>query len=149
MGRKLFVYGTLRQGMINYTKYLKGHVRKITPAFIKGEMFMLKSGKFPAVIEGTEFIHGEIIELKKNSASIIKQVDKMEGFHVDDSPDNLYDKELYPIYNQQGKKIDQLEIYLYNIARNPKLKDTLGEKISSNDFVEYCKKNKLKRFTSK
>lgn len=73
----LFVYGTLKQGEINHG-LLAPHVRSIEPASIRGLLY--DTGDFPALAEGDDWVHGELITLDPDSLDeVMPVIDRLEG----------------------------------------------------------------------
>lgn len=133
---KIFVYGTLREGMYNYELYLKGRVTNIQEAYVKGELYQLKGVRYPALLAGEEYITGEIMEIQDEH--ILKELDEMEGFICTGHPDNEYDRIHMDIYDKQHQKIDYLPVYFYN-HKNEQRKALIQNRITSNDFVRFMK----------
>ena len=69
--------------------------------------------------------------MKKNGME--KLFDEYYGKNVEK---NHYDRLLLDIYDSDYKKADKAYVYVYNL-NNPELKDTLGEKIKDNDFLNF------------
>ena len=119
---KIFVYGTLRQGMYNYDIYLKDEKSFREYAYLT---------------KGNQYILGEIQEVSEEKA---KELDEMEGYHGDNHESNEYHRILCPIYNEQHEVITSMPVYVYNtdnINNAP-----IGECIESGDFVSYVKAHK-------
>ena len=85
---EIFVYGTLLEGCRNYLRYLDGHVHQIMPAYVKGTLYSLKGRDYPALLPGSDFIRGEVMEADDE---VIPAIDQLEGY-VPGSPDNEYEK---------------------------------------------------------
>lgn len=132
---RVFVYGTLREGMYNYEKYYKGHVRKKQMGYVKGELYTIKDKVYPALIEGEQMILGEILELDESFSQAA--VDEMEGHYGEDCIHNEYNKIICDIYDMDQKTvIDRLPVYMYNL-KNPQQKDALQKRIVSGDYVSH------------
>lgn len=136
----IFVYGSLREGMYNYDRYLKGRVNANKKAYVKGNLYEIKGVVYPALIDGERMILGEIIEI--SDEKIIPELDALEGFIEKDHMDNEYDKIVMDIYNVDHEIIDRLPVYVFNM-RNPKNQALLGDLIEINDYVEHCKQKGL------
>lgn len=131
----IFVYGTLREGMYNYDRFLKGHVTAKKNAYIKGSLHSIIGKVYPALLEGEDFILGEVLSLD-NEVSMA-DVDELEGYLGPDCIDNEYNKLDMEILDEDKKTvIGNLPVYMYNV-KNPQLKETVGPKIQCNDFVLY------------
>lgn len=136
---RIFVYGTLRVGIYNYNKYLKGENSFRQYGYVKGSLFTIKNKVYPALtLDGSDMIVGEIHEV--NDKTLI-DVDKMEGYIGENDITNEYDKIFCDIYNEQEEKIDKLPVYVYNM-RNPENKLLLGDKIPCLDYVKYIQDKK-------
>lgn len=129
---KIFVYGTLREGMYNYEKYLKGRVRLKQQAYVKGLLYNIKGVVYPALLPGDQWICGEIMEIEDDM--ITKELDELESYYGEGNIHNEYDKQMMDIYDKDKHMIAQLPVYLFNL-RNPKHQNCLGEIISSGDYV--------------
>ena len=143
---KLFVYGSLRKGCFNH-HYLEGIAEYKGLFYVKGDNFTLTNQKYPALIlsdQNTEdkpedFTIGELYELSDKSSDldkVFKDMDEMEGYYGENVEKNHYDRLLLDIYDSDYKKVDKAYVYVYNL-NNPELKDTLGEKIKDNDFLNF------------
>ena len=60
--RRMFVYGTLMKGFVNYDHHLRGQVISITQGDTAGQLYHLPQG-YPALVEGDKAIKGEVMEL--------------------------------------------------------------------------------------
>lgn len=135
--KKMFVYGTLRKGMYNYEKYYKAHDSFRGNGFVKGRLHTINGKVYPALTKGNQMILGEIHEVPDD---VQDTVDLMEGFFGEGQVENEYDKIVSTIYDGDGKEIDRLPVYFYNL-RNPENQNLLGKVIACNDYVKYlaCK----------
>ena len=143
---KLFVYGSLRKGCFNH-HYLEGIAEYKGLFYVKGDNFTLTNQKYPALIlsdQNTEgkpedFTIGELYELSDKSLDldkVFKDMDEMEGYYGENVEKNHYDRLLLDIYDSDYKKADKAYVYGFNLI-NTELKDTLGEKIKDNDFLNF------------
>lgn len=134
--KKMFVYGTLRVGMYNYEKYYKEHDSFRRNAYVKGLLHTIRGKVYPALTEGENMILGEIHEVPDE---VQDAVDLMEGFFGEGNMENEYDKTLTEIYGADGKVVDFLPVYFYNV-RSPRNRKLLGDIITCNDYVAYLRK---------
>lgn len=135
--KKMFVYGTLRTGMYNYEKYYKDYDSFRGFGYVKGELHTLIGKVYPALTEGESMILGEIHEVPDQ---VQDEVDLMEGFFGEGNPENEYDKIVSEIYDADGKVMDNLPVYFYNL-RSPGNRILLGDVILCNDYVRYVQEN--------
>lgn len=137
---RIFVYGTLREGMYNYDIYLKGKTSNIQKAYVKGELYQLEGVAYPALLDGDAYITGEIMELQDKE--LLLALDQMEGFIEDGHIDNEYDRKLMDIYDENEQCIDQLPVYFYN-CRKEENRKRLGKRILSNDYVLFVQEGQI------
>ena len=76
--KQIFVYGSLRKGMYNYERYLKGKSHFVGYGYVKGCLYALKDAAYPALLDGDQDVFGEIYEIDEQVASAI---DELEGCH--------------------------------------------------------------------
>lgn len=129
---RLFVYGSLRQGMYNYERYLKGNSTYIGKGYVKGALYTLKGKVYPALIEGEDFIPGEIYEVEE---AVAQAVDALEDY-VPGNKDNEYHKVKRTIYDAQHEVLTKLDVYMFNMEKSGH-KELLDKRIS--DFVKDTK----------
>lgn len=129
MTKKFFVYGSLMEGYFNYDKYLKGKVISREYARTKGELYHLSNCGYPAMIEGEEYVYGELIELIDYEKSI-EVLDALESFHGEGNPINEYNRKIVSVEVLCNKRKELAYAYVYNTksveelrANNPYIKD--------------------------
>lgn len=137
---KIFVYGSLRKGMYNYDLYLKEHNTYVQDAYVKGALYSLKNVSYPALIKGDDMVLGEIHDVPN---TVLREVDKMEGYSGTNNTMNEYNRDICPIYNRHGKIIDYLPVYTYNLT-NPNNLNRLDKEIKSLDYVSYITNQTIK-----
>lgn len=134
MKERIFVYGTLRKGMYNYDLYLKDRNEFKGTGFVKGKLMTLKDRNYPALLlKGDNLILGEIYEV---DSSIIELLDDLESYFGENNLENEYNKIVCDIFNDEGRVIDRIPVYVYN-DNNPANMKLLNEVIINGDFVEY------------
>lgn len=136
----IFVYGSLREGMYNYDRYLKGRVLSNTKGYVKGSLHEIKGVTYPALVQGEDFILGEIMEI--NDEGILDELDELEGFICEGHIDNEYDKVMMNIYDETKEIIQILPVYIFN-QNNSKHIGLLGKKIEVHDYVLHMKQKGL------
>ncbi len=129
---KIFVYGTLLEGCRNYLRYLDGHVHQIMPAYVKGTLYSLKGRDYPALLPGSDFILGEVMEADDE---VIPAIDQLEGY-VPGDPDNEYEKVSAQIYDEEKQPLCTLPVYMYNIDRSDQ-RELIEARIISNDYRKW------------
>lgn len=132
----IFVYGSLREGMYNYDRYLKDRVKSKKDAYVKGALYEIKGVTYPALVEGERMILGEIMDI--SDEGILSELDELEGFIEEGHVNNEYDKIMMDIYNESCEVINRLPVYMFNM-RNPKHDCLLDDLIETDDYVAHCK----------
>ena len=122
-----FVYGTLIKGMGN--DVLIPDEAKRIKGYTKGRMYNV--GLFPAVVDGNDKIHGEIVFvpsfLYKRTMRVL---DTLEGYHGKD--DDMYKRRIVDVWDIDGNET-LAWIYIWNRG----IKDL--EYIPHGSWVKYWK----------
>lgn len=130
---RIFVYGTLRKGIYNYNKYLLNKSIYIGLGYIKGNIYKIENQKYPAYLPNDSYmIPGEIFEVED---SVLSEVDSMECYYHNDEYNSEYIRRKITIYNEDGKKIDELPVYVYNKGRADRMGIVL-EEFKEKDFTK-------------
>ena len=100
---KIFVYGTLKPGEINYP-YCADQVIEATRVYTKGRLYDLPLG-YPAMTPGTERVDGFLLVLA--NPSCLEILDQLEDYHPDKQPqDNEYYRQKTLVY-RSGEPIGE------------------------------------------
>lgn len=111
--KKIFVYGSLREGFFNYDKYLNGKVSKPTLAMVKGKLYHLSHKGYPALLDGDDEVIGEIMEMKDFYKDIVP-MDEMEGyFSPEDTSLNEYTRTVMTVKNLETNEYEECYVYKY------------------------------------
>ncbi len=137
---KIFVYGSLREGFHNYEKYLTGQVVKNEVGTVRGELFELKGLGYPALLQGTNEVVGEIMTLKGDVKAIMQTLDELECYFGENNLTNEYDKITSSVFNTETKKQEQLPVYFYNM-KNPDVDPSILVFIKEGDWKKHTEKN--------
>lgn len=129
---RIFVYGSLRQGMYNYERYLKDRSIFQGYAYVKGSLFTIRGVPYPALLPGDDFILGEIYEVDAETEAAIDQLEQYQ----EGDPENEYDKVSLLIYNERQEEMEELPVYLFNLKK-PAHQDLLEHRIPENDYVAF------------
>lgn len=135
---QIFVYGSLRKGMYNYTKYLEGKSTFIDFGSVQGSLYALHGVEYPALLPGDHTILGEIYEIDEEVASAI---DKLEGYQSGNIHNN-YDKKIATI-TCCDRQIE-LPVYFFNMKKEENIK-MLAELIQEHDYVAYMQNKKKQK----
>ncbi len=129
---KVFVYGSLRSGMFNYEKLLKGKVKGLKKGTIYGELFHIENKGYPAVICGEEEITGELMTFKNFNKTLF-ELDELENFKVLDE-NSEYLREFVEVSLEDGTK-ETAYFYKYNTKSILNKEDKLL-KVKSGDWFK-------------
>ena len=134
--KKIFVYGSLREGFFNYDKYLLDKVITCTQGIVKGKLYHLCNKGYPALIDGDDNIVGEIMEMK-NFHLDMTSLDTMEGYvSNEDSSKNEYTRTVIKVHNLNTNKFE--DCYVYRYEENNDIDFTLNsDYISHGDWKKY------------
>lgn len=111
--KKVFVYGSLREGFFNYDKYLKNKVSPASLGEVKGKLFHLPHKGYPALLDGEDTVIGEIMELKDFHETIIP-LDEMEGYlSFEDTSNNEYTRITMEVKNINTNTVETCYVYKY------------------------------------
>ncbi|MDJ1169877.1 gamma-glutamylcyclotransferase [Roseofilum sp. BLCC_M154] len=114
---KVFVYGTLKPGEVNYRRYCEGKIVKEEEAIAWGRLFLLPMPMgYPALTVGANRIQGYLLSFQ--DANLLNQLDQLEGYHPD-SPleDNQYLRQSIPVFRPTGEPLGDALAYLMSVAK--------------------------------
>lgn len=111
---KVFVYGSLRTGFFNYDLYLKGKVSKSTLGKTKGKLFHMPHKGYPALLDGEDYVYGEIMEIDDYEKVVIS-MDEMEGYYEIDGKDNEYNRIAVDVLNEETNETEKCYIYKFAV----------------------------------
>ncbi len=96
---RLWVYGSLLTGFFNHEKVLEGMVVSVQPARLKGRLFHQLHKGYPAMIPGTDWVYGELLELRDFSG-LLPLVDALEEY-APGGGNNEYERRMSQVFFQQ------------------------------------------------
>lgn len=112
---KVFVYGTLKPGYINYRRYCAHKTTAEQPAIAFGQLYALPIG-YPAMTLGTEPVHGFVFTFA--DAAILRTLDVLEQYHPDrPSGENEYQRHTLEVFDQAGHPLGEAWVYLMLLER--------------------------------
>jgi len=134
--KKVFVYGSLREGFFNYDKYLKNKVSHASLGEVKGKLFHLSHKGYPALLEGEDTIIGEIMEIKDFYENIVP-LDEMEGYlSFEDASNNEYIRTTMDVKNLHTNTMESCYVYKY-VEFNDKDFNHHAVRIPHGDWKKY------------
>lgn len=102
MENKVFVYGTLKQGLGNH-RIIKKYVRSSQNAIMRGWMFNLDF--YPGVVLGNGIVHGQLLELDMPEKAF-SAMDILEGYQEPEHPRNLYERVKTTVTLENGEMVE-------------------------------------------
>ncbi|MEM7769933.1 MAG: gamma-glutamylcyclotransferase [Cyanobacteria bacterium P01_E01_bin.6] len=112
---KVFVYGTLKPGECNYTRYCEGHVLDSFEAIAYGTLFDLPMG-YPAMTDGDSPIKGIVLCLA--NASHLTVLDELEDYDPRRSPcENEYNRQAIEVFSPSGMSYGQVWTYVMDVEK--------------------------------
>lgn len=100
---RVFVYGTLKPGEVNFKRYCEGKVNDIIPAYTYGHLYALNVG-YPAMTVGDTQVSGMLLTFSDDK--ILADMDDLEDYDPNRSPsENLYQREWITLYTSSGESL--------------------------------------------
>ncbi|MCX7594517.1 MAG: gamma-glutamylcyclotransferase [Fischerella sp.] len=116
---RVFVYGTLKPGEVNYQRYCDRKVVNATKAFALGKLFDLPQG-YPAMTPGDSRVYGYLLEF--SVPEVLAELDELEDYYpTKPASENLYNRHKIEVYDLQGRSLGWAWVYLMTPARVKKL----------------------------
>lgn len=117
---RLFVYGTLQPGQVNYRRYFPAPTRPQAPgdpeqpraiaAWVRGDLFDLPRLGYPAAVVGKGQIWGYILEFCGDRTLVA--LDALEGYRTSRHPSqNTYNRGSTTAYDARGEDLGPVWIY--------------------------------------
>lgn len=105
----LFVYGTLKPGEINHTRYCQAQGAAPQKAYCRGRLYALNLG-YPALSFGQDRVWGYLLQFLDSSA--LTKIDQLEDYEPNRSPSaNEYQRCLMPIYDPGDRLLETAWVY--------------------------------------
>lgn len=101
---KVFVYGTLKPGQVNFERYCGGNrLHYSLPAQVQGRLFDLSLG-YPGMTLGETWVKGYLLELADES--LLTALDRLEDYHPDrPESQNEYQRTEIEVYGVDGRSL--------------------------------------------
>ena len=107
---KVFVYGTLKPGEINYQRFCAGKVIEEKRAIAQGHLFALPFG-YPAMTPGDGRVQGYLLTFA--DSEVLRALDRLEDYHPERPPEqNEYNRQLIETFNLSGEPLETAWVYL-------------------------------------
>ncbi|MBD2353972.1 gamma-glutamylcyclotransferase [Tolypothrix sp. FACHB-123] len=106
---RIFVYGTLKPGEINYKRYCAAKVIATKRAIAPGKLYALPMG-YPAMTLENSQVQGYLLSFAE--LGILTQLDELEGYQPHKSMvENLYNRQEIEIFDLQGLSLGLAWVY--------------------------------------
>ena len=124
-----FVYGTLRPGQKNYSRFLEGSTVREESGVVSGRLFYVRNGGYPYVLAGGGAVVGEVVfPAPQRYDEILKSLDSLEDYDPMDEAGSLYLRRETEARLETGERI-QVWIYFWNDDPD------VGEPVTGGDFA--------------
>ena len=112
---KIFVYGTLKPGEINYQHYCAGVAIAATRAYTWGKLYNLPIG-YPAMTLGNSKVEGFLLTFA--DPAILDRLDELEDYDPMRSPlENEYHRQKIMVYKTSGESIGEAWSYVMTFEK--------------------------------
>lgn len=120
---KVFVYGTLKPGEVNYQRYCTGKVVEVKRVIAFGQLFDLPLG-YPAMTLGESTVQGFVLTF--SAPDILSILDTLEDYNPNRTPEqNEYHRQQIEIYNLTRQVIGLAWVYLMTLEQVQQLEGIL------------------------
>jgi gamma-glutamylcyclotransferase (GGCT)/AIG2-like uncharacterized protein YtfP len=112
---KVFVYGTLKPGEINYDRYCVGKVVQEKPAIAYGQLYHLSLG-YPGMILGGGQVQGFLLTFA--DSAIFDSLDELEDYNPNrPQEDNEYNRQKIEVYDLVGQSLGLAWVYFMTLEK--------------------------------
>jgi gamma-glutamylcyclotransferase (GGCT)/AIG2-like uncharacterized protein YtfP len=100
---RVFVYGTLKPGKVNYARYCGDLVSQSIPAQVRGQLFDLSLG-YPAMTSGETWVQGYLLDFA--SESVLEALDFLEDYQPHrPEHQNEYQRKEVEVFDGKGRSL--------------------------------------------
>ena len=114
---KVFVYGTLKPGEINFEGFFDPLEILSTPAMAQGQLYQIPfytekySRGYPAMTLGKDWVAGYLFEIE--SSDLLERLDNLEGYKEGRSPkENDYQRQCLPVFTLEKEFLTDAWVYV-------------------------------------
>lgn len=134
---KLFVYGSLAQGNIHYSKFFNTENVENTSSnvFIKGSAYRLEVGYSVVSVQGDQMVPGDLLICKKSDI-LLSLLDEFHGFSYKTPEKSLFLRMQTDVYLDDGTT-EKAYVYSINPLKLPKT----AKLIENANWIEDFSKN--------
>jgi gamma-glutamylcyclotransferase (GGCT)/AIG2-like uncharacterized protein YtfP len=100
---RVFVYGTLKPGQVNYERYCGDRILKSLPAQVWGQLFELSLG-YPGMTFGETWVQGYLLQF--TDASALAALDRLEDYQPHrPETQNEYQRREVEVFDGEGRSL--------------------------------------------
>ncbi|NJK37388.1 MAG: gamma-glutamylcyclotransferase [Oscillatoriales cyanobacterium RM2_1_1] len=112
---RVFVYGTLKPGEINYQQYCSLYPIHTQPAIAQGRLFQLSLG-YPAMIPGDGRVQGVILSFE--DPQLLSTLDDLEDYHPHRLPEeNEYQRQQILVCTPSEQPLGNVWAYFMTLEK--------------------------------
>jgi gamma-glutamylcyclotransferase (GGCT)/AIG2-like uncharacterized protein YtfP len=112
---KVFVYGTLKPGKVNYERYCGDRVLQSIPAQVRGQLFELSLG-YPGMVCGETWVQGYLLNFANESA--LEALDCLEDYQPHrPEAQNEYQRTEVEVFDGEGRSLGFAWTYVMTLQK--------------------------------
>ncbi len=124
----VFVYGTLRPGEKNYSRFLQGRTCNEQTASVEGQLYFVINGGYPYLERGQGRVVGTLVEITPDLfQKTLWELDELEEYSPGDEPHSVYLRRSTKVRLENGEETAAW-VYYWNCPQ------IIGIRIPSGDF---------------
>lgn len=126
---KVFVYGTLKPGQVNYKRYCGDRVLTTALAQVQGQLFDLPLG-YPAMTAGDGWVQGYLLQFAEGFT--LAALDRLEDYQPDRfETQNEYQRKEVEVFDPKGRSLGLAWAYFMTYQ---KVQQYRGQWIASGEW---------------
>jgi gamma-glutamylcyclotransferase (GGCT)/AIG2-like uncharacterized protein YtfP len=112
---RVFVYGTLKPGKVNYARYCSDRVLHSIPAQVRGQLFELSLG-YPGMTSGETWVQGYLLNFANEAA--LEALDCLEDYQPHrPEPQNEYQRTEVEVFDREGRSLGFAWTYFMTLQK--------------------------------
>jgi gamma-glutamylcyclotransferase (GGCT)/AIG2-like uncharacterized protein YtfP len=112
---RVFVYGTLKPGKVNYARYCGDLVSQSIPAQVRGQLFDLSLG-YPGMTSGETWVQGYLLDFA--SEAVLEALDCLEDYQPNrPEHQNEYQREEVEVFDGKGRSLGFAWTYFMTLQK--------------------------------
>jgi len=112
---RVFVYGTLKPGEINYRLFCEGKIQRAIAAIAPGDLYDLPDG-YPAMTPGTGAVQGYVLEF--SDPALLAVLDELEEYEPQRPPEeNPYNRLEIEVMDEKRQSLGLVWFYQMSLEQ--------------------------------